>query len=58
MQAEYQALSTSCRDLIPLCHIITEASTAIHMASPLAVTSILPFMKTTVHVFPKPIFQK
>ena len=45
-------------DLIPLCHIITEASTAIHMASPLAVTSILPFMKTTVHVFPKPIFQK
>jgi len=39
MQAEYQALSTSCRDLIPLRHIITEASTALHMAGPLAVTS-------------------
>ena len=39
MQAEHQALSTSCRDLIPLRHIITEASTALHMAGPLAVTS-------------------
>ena len=31
MEAEYQALSASCRDLSPLRHIIQDASTALHM---------------------------
>jgi hypothetical protein len=31
MEAEYQALSASYQDLIPLHHIIQEASTALHI---------------------------
>ena len=39
MEAEYQALSISCWDLIPLHHIIQEASTALHIGKGLAVRS-------------------
>ena len=39
MEAEYQALSASCRDLIPLRHIIQEASTALHIGKGSAVRS-------------------
>ena len=39
MEAEYQALSASCRDLIPLRHIIQEASTALHIGKGSAVQS-------------------
>ena len=39
MEAEYQALSASCRDLSPLRHIIQEASTALHIGKGSAVRS-------------------
>ena len=39
MEAEYQALSVSCRDLIPIRHIIQEASTAQHIGKGSAVQS-------------------
>ena len=39
MEAEYQALSASCWDLIPLHHIIQEASTALHIGKGSAVRS-------------------
>jgi len=39
MKAEYQALSASCQDLIPLRHIIQEASTALHIGKGSAVRS-------------------
>ena len=39
MEAEYQALSSSCHDLIPLCQIIEEASKALHVSQNFSVTS-------------------
>ena len=39
MEAEYTALSSSCRDLIPLRQIIEEASKALHVNQYFSVTS-------------------
>ena len=39
MEAEYQALSSSCCDLILLCQIVEEASKALHVNEDFSITS-------------------
>ena len=66
MQAVYKALPTSCHDLIPLHHIITEDLTALHKARPAhclwrhqrMCSGVLHILKIDTAVNPADIFTK